>query len=78
MHFQTWHDKAGNAPNITDGKLTFPNLNNAIDPNTGAAGAKVADEFQTNLFMPEPTLFLDPKLGPVSIIRPTSAQQGEL
>src|SRR5207302_6439249 len=27
MHFQTWHDKAGNAPNITDGNLTFPNLN---------------------------------------------------
>src|ERR1700730_5899711 len=27
MHFQTWHDKAGNATNITDGNLTFPNLN---------------------------------------------------
>jgi hypothetical protein len=26
-HFQTWHDKAGNAPNITDGDLSFPNLN---------------------------------------------------
>jgi hypothetical protein len=26
--------------------------------------------------MPEPTLFLNPKLGPVSIIRPTSTQQG--
>jgi hypothetical protein len=76
MHFQTWHDKAGNAPNITDGNLTFPNLNNATDPNTGATGANVADEFQTNLIMPEPTVFLDPKLGPVSIIRPTSTQQG--
>jgi hypothetical protein len=76
MHFQTWHDKAGNAPNITDGNLTFPNLNNAVDPNTGATGSNVADEFQTNLIMPEPTLFLDRKLGPVSIIRPTSTQQG--
>ncbi len=74
MHFQTWHDKAGNAPNITVGNLTFPNLNSGVDPNTGAAGA--ADEFQTNLIMPEPTVFLNPKLGPVSIIRPTSVQQG--
>jgi hypothetical protein len=31
--------------------------------------------FQTNLIMPEPTVFLDPKLGPVSIIRPTSTAQ---
>jgi hypothetical protein len=74
MHFQTWHDKAGNAANITDGNLTFPNLNLGIDPNNGASGA--ADEFQTNLIMPEPTLFLDKKLGPVAIIRPTSDQQG--
>jgi hypothetical protein len=75
MHFQTWHDKAGNAPNITDGALTFPNLNSAVDPNTGATGPNVADEFQTNLIMPEPTVFLDAKLGPVSIIRPISPQQ---
>jgi hypothetical protein len=75
-HFQTWHDKAGNATNITDGDLTFPNLNGAVDPNTGASGADIADEFQTNLIMPEPTLFLNQKLGPVSIIRPTSTQQG--
>jgi hypothetical protein len=76
MHFQTWHDKAGNATNITDGNLTFPNLNIGVDPNTGATGATVADSFQTNLIMPEPTVFLDPKLGPVSIIRPTSTAQG--
>jgi hypothetical protein len=75
-HFQTWHDKAGNATNITDGNLTFPNLNSAVDPNTGASGTSVADLFQTNLIMPEPTLFLNEKLGPVSIIRPTSTQQG--
>src|SRR5207302_10520656 len=74
MHFQVWHDKAGNAPNITDGDLSFPNLNSGIDPNNGSSGA--ADEFQTNLIMPEPTFFLDQKLGPVSIIRPTSTQQG--
>jgi len=75
-HFQTWHDKAGNAANITDGNLTFPNLNSAVDPNTGASGTSVADLFQTNLIMPEPTLFLNKSLGPVAIIRPTSTQQG--
>jgi Ferritin-like domain len=76
MHFQVWHDKAGNAPNITDGSLTFPNLNSGVDPNNGSTGTDVADEFQTNLIMPEPTVFLDQKLGPVSIIRPTSTQKG--
>jgi len=72
MHFQVWHDKA--APKLTDGDLSFPDLNSGNDPNTGASGA--ADEFQTNLIMPEPTLFLSKKLGPVSIIRPTSTEQG--
>src|SRR6202047_3272350 len=76
MHFQTWQDKAGNAKNITDGNLTFPDLNSAVDPNNGATGPDVADLFQTNLIMPEPTVFLDPKLEPVSIIRPTSTAQG--
>jgi hypothetical protein len=75
-HFQTWHDKAGNATNITDGDLTFPNLNIGVDPNNGSSSANTADEFQTNLIMPEPTLFLNQKLGPVSIIRPTSTPQG--
>jgi hypothetical protein len=75
MHFQTWQDKAGNAPNITDGNLTFPNLNSGVDPNNGATGSAVADLFQTNLIMPEPTLFLSADLGPVSIIRPTTSQQ---
>ncbi len=70
MHFQTWHDKAGNATNITDGNLTFPDLNSGVDPNTGATG--VADQFQTNLIMPEPTAFLHKSFGSVSIIRPTT------
>jgi hypothetical protein len=81
MHFQVWHDKAGNAPQITDGDLSFPNLNQGVDPNTGATGSigggeTVADEFQTNLIMPEPTIFLNSKFGPVSIIRPTSEPNG--
>src|SRR4029077_7277194 len=81
MHFQVWHDKAGNAPNITDGDLTFPPLNTGVDPTTGATGSigggeTVADEFQTNLIMPEPTFFLESRFGPVAIIRPTSDAQG--
>jgi Ferritin-like domain len=75
-HFQTWHDKAGNAPNVTDGTLSFPVLDGSNDPNTGATGTnEVADSFQSNLIMPEPTLFLNQELGPVSIIRPTSTKQ---
>ncbi len=76
MHFQVWHDKAANAPNITDGALTFPDLNSGTDPNNGSTGPAVADQFQTNLIMPEPTVFLNPKLGPVSIIRPTAEPNG--
>ena len=76
-HFQTWHDKAGNAilltdtdtgfPGSTGATVTFPNLNGFTDPTQ-------ADEFQTNLIMPEPTFFLNKKLGMVSIIRPTETE----
>jgi hypothetical protein len=67
MHFQTWQDKAGNAPALTDptNGLTFPDLNAA--PFGG-------EDFQTNLIMPEPTFFLNRKFPPVSIIRPTETQ----
>jgi hypothetical protein len=78
MHFQVWHDKAANAPNITDGNLSFPNLNAGIDPNnpSGSPSAAIADQFQTNLIMPEPTFFLNQGLGPVAIIRPTAEPNG--
>jgi hypothetical protein len=67
MHFQTWSDKAGNAPAITDptNGLEFPNLNKS--PFGG-------QEFQTNLIMPEPTIFLRRKFPAVSIIRPTNTR----
>lgn len=66
-HFQTWHDKAGNAKPLTDptNGLVFPDLNS---PPFGG------EEFQTNLIMPEPTIFLSRKFPPVSIIRPTATQ----
>lgn len=65
MHFQTWHDKAGNFKRLTDPKnpkLVFPELN------TGS------EDTQTNLIMPEPTAFLSRKFPPVSIIRPTETR----
>ena len=67
MHFQTWSDKAGNAPALTDptNGLKFPDLNS---PPFGG------QRFQTNLIMPEPTVFLDRKFPRVSIIRPTETK----
>src|SRR3984893_17560296 len=69
-HFQTWHDKAGNAFSaplapLTDPantKLVFPNLN--VSPFGG-------EDFQTNLIMPEPCPFLSRKFPVCSVIRPT-------
>jgi len=67
-HFQTWHDKAGNAPQgtavdpVTNVSVTFPDLNS---PPFGG------EDFQTNLIMPEPTVFLSRQFPPCSIIRPT-------
>jgi hypothetical protein len=71
MHFQTWSDKAGNAPPltavdpVTGVSVTFPDLNSS--PFGG-------EEFQTNLIMPEPCPFLSRKLPPCSIIRPTETR----
>ncbi len=64
-HFQTWHDKAGNFKILTDptNGLNFPDLNASHSQST-----------QTNLIMPEPTIFLNRKFPPVSIIRPTETE----
>jgi hypothetical protein len=62
MHFQTWHDKAGNAPAVTDGSLVFPDLE---------AGPFATDElFEKSLIMPEPCDFLRKSLPRCSIVRP--------
>jgi len=71
MHFQTWSDKAGNAPPltavdpVTGVSVTFPDLNS---PPFGG------EDFQTNLIMPEPCPFLSRTLPPCSIIRPTETK----
>src|SRR5262245_19732540 len=69
MHFQTWADKAGNAPPLT----------NVIDPITGVSvtfpNLDVTDPLlKKNLIMPEPCPFLDRSLPIVSIIRPTKTE----
>ena len=81
-HFQTWHDKAGNAAQISDTDTGFPGSNGAFvsfpnlnDPN---ATTTQADALQTNLIMPEPTFFLHKKFGPVSIIRPTETKNAAM
>jgi hypothetical protein len=83
MHFQTWQDKAGNAlpisdtdngPGGTGATVTFSTLSQAqgeTDPES-----LNGDTLQANLIMPEPTHFLDPNLGPVAIVRPTSTEFG--
>jgi hypothetical protein len=67
LHFQTWSDKAGNAPPLKDptNGLVFPDLNSK--PFGG-------EDFQTNLIMPEPTTFLSRKFPVCSIIRPTETK----
>ncbi|MFL6067296.1 MAG: hypothetical protein ACJ74N_06110, partial [Gaiellaceae bacterium] len=61
MHFQTWQDKAGNAPALTDptNGLVFPDLH------------KGGEDLKPNRIMPEPTVFLDRTLAICSILRPT-------
>jgi hypothetical protein len=67
MHFQTWQDKAGNFMPLTDptNGLVFPDLN---APPLGG------EDLQTNLIMPEPTIFLSRKFPVCSIVRPTGTE----
>jgi hypothetical protein len=75
-HFQTWHDKAGNA-------IASPNNTPIIDPVTkvpvlftdltAAANPPVGEDLQSNLIMPEPTVFFK-GLPVCSIIRPTETR----
>jgi hypothetical protein len=66
-HFQIWHDVVGDAPPLRDptNGLKFPDLN---APPFGG------ELFETELIMPEPTIFLKRKFPAVSIIRPTETK----
>src|SRR3984957_14599691 len=69
MHFQTWQDKAGNAPALT-----------AVDPVTGVSVTfpdltkNQPETLQANLIMPEPCPFLRRNVPVCLIIRPTETE----
>ena len=70
MHFQTWQDKAGNAPMLT-----------AVDPVTGVSVSfpdltkdSTPEDLKANLIMPEPCPFISKHLPPCSVIRPTETK----
>lgn len=68
MHFQTWSDKAGNAPPltavdpVTKVSVTFPDFSSA------------GEDLKSNLIMPEPCPFISKSLPVCSVIRPTETK----
>ena len=68
MHFQTWSDKAGNAPPltavdpVTKVSVTFPDFSSA------------GEDLKSNLIMPEPCPFISKNLPICSVIRPTETK----
>jgi hypothetical protein len=75
MHFQTWQDKAGNAPELMDnhGNEVFPQLPHAPDPVPD--GIDHSDPTDTNQIMPAPCKFISTKLPLCSVIRPVSTNE---
>src|SRR5215472_16030517 len=68
MHFQIWHDKAGNAPPVTN--PFFPQL--PIAPPQTPNGMDPAQPIDTNQVMPRPCKFISTSLPLCSVVRPTS------
>jgi hypothetical protein len=65
-HFAIWHDKAGNAPEVTFGNVKFPDMKKFEgDPLR-----------QKDLIMPEPCRFISTNLPLCSVMRPTSNRHG--
>jgi hypothetical protein len=71
MHFQTWSDKAGNAPDTID---TDPITGAKVVFDLASAARFSTEDFKSNLIMPEPTIFLSKDFPTVSIIRPTETE----
>ncbi len=73
MHFQIWHDKAGDAPPVpaSTGAL-FPQL--PIAPNQTPDGLDPAEPIDTNQVMPRPCEFISASLPLCSVVRPTSTE----
>jgi Ferritin-like domain len=65
VHFAIWHDKAGNAPEVSVPGVSFPDMKDFE-----------GDELrQKNLIMPEPCKFISAGLPLCSVIRPSSLQR---
>lgn len=73
MHFQIWHDKAGNAPPVpaATGAL-FPQL--PIAPDQTPNGIDPAEPIDTNQVMPRPCTFISTSLPLCSVVRPSSTE----
>jgi len=76
MHFQIWHDKAGDAPPVP---ASGPNIGSVfpqlpLAPDQTPNGIDSASPMDTNQVMPLPCTFISTKLPKCSVIRPTSTQ----
>ncbi len=73
MHFQIWHDKAGDAPPVpaATGAL-FPQLPTA--PPQTPNGIDPAEPIDTNQVMPRPCKFISTSLPLCSVVRPSSTE----
>jgi hypothetical protein len=78
QHYQTWTDKAGNAPMLTDnhGNTIFPQLPMAPDLPNPPDGTDNAGPNDTNQIFATPCEFIAPNLPVCSVIRPISTEQG--
>lgn len=76
MHFQIWHDKAGDAPPVpASGPAmgsVFPQL--PIAPDQSPNGMDPAMAIDTNQVMPLPCTFISTSLPKCAVIRPTSTK----
>ena len=73
MHFQVWHDKAGNA-NAGNPPFTVVDPINNSTVTFDDLSATTDEHLKANLIMPEPTPFLSTSFPICSIIRPTNTK----
>jgi hypothetical protein len=76
MHFELWHDKAGNAPAVPGRFPQLPVAPNGSDGQTffPGDGTDPSQPNFTNQVLPAPCKFISTKLPLVSVVRPTLTQ----
>jgi hypothetical protein len=82
LHFQVWHDKAGNA-NVGKPPLTVVDpINNStvtfVDLTVPTGDDSVDELLEANLIMPEPCPFLNRSFPVCSIVRPTETKRAAM